>query len=108
MKPPVVAAVQLLLRAVRELQLSPSHRAWAEELVQNAVSALPTALSAEEAFGTYQALMQNLQPATWANFLVMIRCLNFVFFGLNLGILWIRCYILRCLYIDFVGSQLLN
>lgn len=54
---------EVLLRAVRELTLSPTGRAWAEELVTNAVASLRPEISAEEAFGTYQALMQNLQPA---------------------------------------------
>jgi len=60
-----VTTLQVLLRAVRELTLSPTGRAWAEELVTNAVASLRPEISAEEAFGTYQALMQNLQPATW-------------------------------------------
>ena len=51
---------------MRDLTLSPNARAWAEDLVANAVAALQRPeISAEEAFGTYQALMQNLQPVTW-------------------------------------------
>ena len=54
---------------MRDLTLSPNARAWAEDLVANAVAALQRPeISAEEAFGTYQALMQNLQPVTWLVF----------------------------------------
>lgn len=54
---------EVLLRAVRDLALSPIHRAWAEDLVANAISGSPAALSAEEAFQIYAELMKNLQPA---------------------------------------------
>jgi len=54
---------EVLLRAVRDLALSPIHRAWAEDLVANAIAGSPAALSAEEAFQIYAELMKNLQPA---------------------------------------------
>lgn len=56
---------QVLLRAVRDLALSPIHRAWAEDLVANAIAGSPAALSAEEAFQIYAELMKNLQPVPW-------------------------------------------
>lgn len=52
---------QVLLRAVRELVLSPGRGAWAQDLVQNALSTAPGQLSNSEAFVVYQSLMQNLQ-----------------------------------------------
>ena len=55
----------MLLRAVRDLALSPIHRTWAEELVANAIAGSPAALSAEEAFQIYAELMKNLQPVPW-------------------------------------------
>ena len=39
-------------------------RAWAEELVANAMALAPPQLSTDEAFAIYQGLMQNLQSAT--------------------------------------------
>ena len=57
---------EVLLRAVRDLALSPIHRAWAEDLVANAISGSPAALSAEEAFQIYAELMKNLQPVPWS------------------------------------------
>lgn len=59
----------MLLRAVRDLALSPIHRAWAEDLVANAISGSPAALSAEEAFQIYAELMKNLQPVPWIFFI---------------------------------------
>ncbi|CAK9061148.1 unnamed protein product [Durusdinium trenchii] len=54
---------EVLLRAIREKSLLPTHRQWAEELVANAMSSAPSTLAVEKAFGIYQALMQNLQSA---------------------------------------------
>ena len=60
---------EVLLRAVRDLALSPIHRAWAEDLVANAIAGSPAALSAEEAFQIYAELMKNLQPVPWIFFI---------------------------------------
>ncbi|CAJ1460188.1 unnamed protein product [Effrenium voratum] len=54
---------EVLLRAVRELALSPGHRAWAEELVANAVASAPAALAAEDAFAIFRSVMQNLRSS---------------------------------------------
>eukprot|EP00913_Durusdinium_trenchii_P005478 g5106.t1 len=48
---------EVLLRAIREKSLLPTHRQWAEELVANAMSSAPSTLAVEKAFGIYQALM---------------------------------------------------
>eukprot|EP00930_Biecheleria_cincta_P045544 TRINITY_DN31388_c0_g2_i1.p1 TRINITY_DN31388_c0_g2~~TRINITY_DN31388_c0_g2_i1.p1 ORF type:complete len:865 (-),score=190.42 TRINITY_DN31388_c0_g2_i1:140-2629(-) len=54
---------EVLLRAVRQLSLSPSRGAWAEELVASALSTAPPALAAEDAFGIFRSVMLNLSSS---------------------------------------------
>jgi len=50
---------EVLLRAVRELALSPRSKAWAEELVANALEKVQGVLSVQEAFAIYLPVMRN-------------------------------------------------
>ncbi|CAE8616024.1 unnamed protein product, partial [Polarella glacialis] len=54
---------EVLLRAVRELGLSPRRGAWAEELVAGALGAAPPALAAEDAFSIFRSVMMSLRSS---------------------------------------------
>lgn len=54
---------EVLLRAVRELSLSPRRASWAEELVASALMTAPPALASEDAFGIFRSVMTSLRAS---------------------------------------------